>query len=145
MPAQTPAEHFLHGGDDGVEVEDLRLYHLPAGKGEQPPGQAGRPFAGPFDLPEVLLGRFAALRPVRVRRGREFLGDEGHVVEDHGEQVVEVMGDAASQLAEVLQTLGLLQLGLRLVLLGLEEYAASRQPIVVAGITDNQIPFSHSK
>ena len=45
--AEGPAQHFLHCGDDGVEVEYPWLYHLPAGEGEQLAGEAGRPFGRP--------------------------------------------------------------------------------------------------
>ena len=114
--AEGPAQHFLHRGDDGVEVEDLGPHHLPAGEGEQLAGEAGRPFAGPADLPEVVAGRLAAPGPVRFGRGGEFLGGEGRVVEDHREEVVEVVRDPAGQLAQALQALGLRQLFLRLVL-----------------------------
>jgi hypothetical protein len=127
--AEGPAQHLLHRGDDAVEVEDLRLDYLPAGEREQLTGEAGRALAGPFDLPEVAAGCFAALVPVRFGRGGEFLGDEGHVVEDHGEKVVEVVCDPAGQLAEVLHALSLQHLFLRLVRLGLDELVARRRCI----------------
>ena len=122
MLADGAAQHLLHRGDDLVEVEDLRLDHLPAGEGEQLAGEARRPFGGPRDLSEVAAGRFQALWPVGFGRGGEFLGDERRVVEDHGEEVVEVVRDPAGELAEVLQALGLQHLFLR-PLLRLRDFA----------------------
>jgi len=43
----------------------------------------------------------------------EFLGDERGVVQDHAEQVVEIVGDPAGELAQNLQALALVQLGLQ--------------------------------
>ncbi len=114
--AEGPAQHFLHPGDDGAQVEHLGLHHLPAGEGEQLAGEAGCPFAGQADLPEVLAGRLAALGPVRLGRGGERIGSKGRVVEDHREEVIEVVRDPARQLAQAFQALGLRQLFLRLVL-----------------------------
>ena len=92
--ANGPAQHFLHRGDDGVEVEDLRPDHVAPGEDEQLVGKPGRPFGGLLDLREVSAGRLQVPGRVRPGRGGDFLGDEGHVVEDHGEQVVEVVRDA---------------------------------------------------
>ena len=130
--AEGSAQHALHGGDGGVEVEDLRPHHLPAGEGEELAGEAGRPLAGPADLAEVGAGRLAARGPVRFAGLLEFLGGERRVVEDHAEQVVEVVGDPAGELAEALQPLGLQQLLLRLVLP--RERAACPWPAAVTGI-----------
>ncbi|HET6481761.1 MAG TPA: hypothetical protein VFG35_17245 [Actinoplanes sp.] len=46
--------------------------------------------------------------------GGEFLGDERGVIQDHGEQVVEIVGDPAGELPQNLQALALVQLGLQL-------------------------------
>ena len=109
-------QHVLHPGDDGVEVEHLGLHHFPAGEGEQLAGQAGRLLTGPADLREVVTGGSAAPGPVRFARRGEFLAGEGRVVEDHREEVVEVVRDPAGQLAQALQALGLGQPFLRPVL-----------------------------
>ena len=109
MLAEGPAQHLRHPRDHLVEVEYLRPHHLPAGQGEQLAGEAGGPFGGLFDLRDVAAGGFPASSPVRVGRGVHFLGDERHVVEDHRQQVVEVVRDPAGQLAEIFQALSLLQ------------------------------------
>lgn len=62
------------------------------------------------------MGRFTAPGPVRFGRRSEFLGGELRVVEDHRQQVVEVVRDPAGQLTQALQALGLGQPFLRLVL-----------------------------
>ena len=80
------------------------------GEDEQLVGKPGRPLGGLLDLREVSAGRFQVPGRFRAGRGRgggDFLGDEGDVVENHGEQVVEVMRNPACELAEALQTLGL--------------------------------------
>ena len=107
MLANGAAQQFLHLGDDGVEVEDLRPDHVAPGEDEQLMGKPGRPFGGLLDLSEVSAGRLQVLGWVGPGRGGDVLGDEGDVVEDHGEQVVEVVCDAPGELAEALQTLGL--------------------------------------
>ena len=112
MLAEGPAQHFLDRGNDIVDIQDLRPYHFPAGEGEQLAGEPGRPFGGQLDLLQVAEGRVPALGPVRSGRGGQGLGNERGVVEDHGEQVVEVVGHPAGQLAQVFQSLGLLQLRL---------------------------------
>ena len=113
MLSEGPAQHLRHPGDDLVEVEHLRPHHLPARESKQLVGKAGGPFGGLFDLRDVAAGGFPASAPVRLGRGVHFLGDEGHVVEDHGQQVVEVVRDPASQLAQIFQALSLLQLRLQ--------------------------------
>ena len=90
-----------------VEVQHLRPDHLAAGEREQLVGQVGAALAGPDDL----LGVGDDRGEVRVRRSR-LLDDEPGVVDDHAEQVVEVVGDAAGELAEALQPLGAVQLRL---------------------------------
>ena len=109
MLADGPDQHLLHPGNDLVQVENLRSHHLPAGESEQLVREAGRPFGGQLDLPDVAAGRFPALGPVRVGRASSSSETKVSVVDDHGEEVVEVMRDPAGQLAEVLQALGLLQ------------------------------------
>ena len=109
--AEGAVEQLLDLGDDVVEVEHPRLDDLAAGEGEQLVGQGGGAFGGPLDLSDV------ACQPPAIDsgwvRGGEFLGDERGVVEDHREQVVEVVGDPAGELAEDLQALGLLELASR--------------------------------
>ena len=61
-------------------------------------------------LPPVPLGCFS--------RARHLLGDEGGVVQDHAEQVVEVVRHAAGQLTQALQPLPLVELGFETLALG---------------------------
>ena len=110
MLAEGPAQYFLQRGDDVVNVEDLRACYLSPGEGEQLAGQARSVFGGLPDLPKVAASRLQALRPVGFGRCAQFLRHERRVVEDHGEDVIEVVRDPACQLAEVLHALGLLQL-----------------------------------
>jgi hypothetical protein len=46
-------QDFPHPGQDLVEIHDFRLEHLLPAEGEQLAGQAGGPFPGLEDLPEV--------------------------------------------------------------------------------------------
>jgi hypothetical protein len=75
-------------GHDPAEVEHAGREHLPAAKGEELPGQVGRPFAG--------LENLRGVRPQRVARG-EVLEQHVAVAVDDGEQVVQVVGDAPGQ------------------------------------------------
>jgi hypothetical protein len=110
--AEGPPQHFLDRGNDTVDIQDLRPYHFPAGEGKQLAGEPGRPLGGQLDLLQVAEGRSPVHGPVRAGRGGQGLRNERGVIENHGEQVVEVMGHPASQLAQVFQALGLLQLRL---------------------------------
>ncbi len=89
-------QHRLLLGDGGGEVHDLALDGLAAAEGQELPGQAG-----------ALLRRLLHLRdvplPVRVEPGilQQQLGQAA----DHGEGVVEVVGDAAGELADGLELL----------------------------------------
>src|ERR1700722_2079454 len=108
--AEGPAQHFLDRGDDGVEVKDLRPDHVAAGEDEQLVGEPGCPFAGFLDLREVSAGRFQVRGQVWAGYSRgcgDFFGDERDIVEDHREQVVEVVRDPAGELAEAFEALGL--------------------------------------
>ena len=89
------------------------MNHLSAGEREQLMGQVGRAFGRAPDLLDVTLHPLAPPLPIRCRldRAGQLLGDEGGVVEDHREQVVEVVSDPAREPSENLHTLGLLQVG----------------------------------
>ena len=110
MLAQGPAERLLHVRDDGVEVQPLRLHDVPAGEDQELAGQRRRALGRPPDLHHVGADRAV---------GVELLGDEDGVVEDDGEQVVEVVGDASGELAEALEALRLVELPLDRLLLKL--------------------------
>jgi hypothetical protein len=74
---------------------------------------------GVLDLLDVRVDRRPARVLVGAREVADLLADERGVVEDDGEQVVEVVGDAAGELAEALQPLRLVQLALEALALGL--------------------------
>ena len=71
-------------------------------------GEGGRPSAAAGSARRHYgPSRSAATSP--IGRVAEFLGDERCVVEDHRQKVVEIVRDAAGQLAQAFQPLGLLQ------------------------------------
>jgi len=108
-----------------VDVEHARLDHLLAGERQQLVGQPGGPLGGLLDLPDVVAdGRPA---PAGQLPGYLFSG-EGGVVGDDAEQVVEVVGHPAGELAQAFQSLGLVQLPFQLVPLGL-----GAQPLPLGG------------
>ena len=80
------------------------------------------------DLLDVLARAAPALLAVVGRRRLEILGDERRVVDDHGQQVVEVVGDAARELPQALQALGLVQLVLQSL-----PFRLRLQPLALAG------------
>ena len=99
--ADRAAQHLLHVADDPVEIEHPGPDHLAAGEREQLVGELGTAPRGPDDL----LGVPADRRHVRRRR-LGLLDDERAVVEDHREQVVEVVRHSPGELAQALQPLG---------------------------------------
>ena len=101
--ADQSSQHPLDVGDHRVEVDGLRLQQLPPSEGEQLPHELG----GPISCARDLLG--VATEPVA---GFEALEQELAVARDRGQQVIEVVGDAAGEPADGLQPLRLEQLGL---------------------------------
>ena len=89
MLADQAPQHFLHVGDDVVQVENLRSHDLAPAKGQQLARQRGCLVAGLQDFPHILLffGTKAILKNLAV-------------AENDGEQVVEVMGNAPCQLPD---------------------------------------------
>src|SRR5439155_26733381 len=83
--------------DDGVEVEDFRLDDLLAAEGEELAGEGFAALAGLLDFAQEFALRIGAIEPAQ---------DDLAVAKDDREQVVEVMGDAAGELAEDLHLLG---------------------------------------
>ena len=109
MLAEGPAQHLLHIGDGIVKVDDLRVDHRRVDDGKRLARAARRPFGGQRDLPEVAADRLQALGRTGSGWGGEFRRDKGCVAEDHGEEVVEVLGDLAREPAEAFEVLRLLQ------------------------------------
>ena len=90
-----------HVGHDRVQVEQRRLDDLLAAEGQQLAGEPGGARARLLDLCDVGL---ALDRPVEI--GQQQLA----VAQNHGQQIVEVVRDAAGQPADGFHLLRLLKL-----------------------------------
>ena len=97
---QAPQKPFGLADDD-VQIEHDRLNHLLAAERQQLARQRRRAAAGLPDALDVVAD---------ARAGRQALEDQVRVTEDPGEQVVEVMRDAAGQPADRLHLLRMTQL-----------------------------------
>ena len=101
--AQRRAQQLGDVGDGGVDVDMARMQRLAARKGEQVLDQLAAAFRGLVDqFCRLLQG--GAIRQPRHQR----LGGAG----DDGQHVVEVVGDAAGELADGVELLRLMQLAL---------------------------------
>ena len=89
--------------DQGVDVGAARLQRLSTGEGQQMLGQVGAPRRGGADH----VGDLGEMRPVLDRLAEDFDG-----AGDHGQNVVEVVRDAAGELADGFHLLRLPDLGL---------------------------------
>ena len=98
--AQKPSQHVGHVADDFIHVQSLGLDELAAAEGEQLPRQAGGALGGLGDLLRGARRRF-------LQSGRH--QQRGVAVND-GEDVVEIVRDAAGKLADGLHFLRLAQL-----------------------------------
>ncbi len=107
--ADEPPQHAVHFSHDDVEVQDLGLEHLAAAVGEQLAGEPGRPLRRLADLFHIAAHRVP---------GRQVAQQQLRVAEDRREQVVEVVRDAAGELAHRLHFLRLAELLLEAALLG---------------------------
>jgi hypothetical protein len=114
--AQGPGQQLLKAADHVVKVQRAGLDHLTAGEGQQLAGQSGGAFGSKLDLLYVVADGLQ----VNPRRfpGR-ILADKRGIVQDDGQQVVEVMRDPPGQLTQAFQPLQLLVLALEPVLLSL--------------------------
>ncbi len=97
VSADEPPEHCLEIAHDAVQVEDLGLKHLLAAEGEE----LARKICPPLSSLDDLFDLAAAVGVLDVL--------EQHVAnaDDHTEDVVEIVGDAARQPADRLQFLQL--------------------------------------
>ena len=114
--AQRPVEQVGHAGDQLAAVDPLGQQRLGAGERQQPPGQrrgAGRALHGVGEV-----GHDLALGPVQAAAG------EVDAADHHRQHVVEVVGDAAGQLADRFHLLDLAEL--RLGELPLDRFGAQR-------------------
>ena len=107
--ADQPAQQHVEVAQHLAEIEHLRAHRLLAREREQMPHQARRPVGILLDLHDVLERRIG--RPVRVEQkvGRHH---------DGGEHIVEVVRDAAGELADQLHLLLLRDFILKLALRG---------------------------
>ena len=70
MVPQDAPQLVVQIGQHGVELQQLRLQHLPAAEGQELAGEGRAPLADPFDLPQVfarrIVGRQPECRPVLI-------------------------------------------------------------------------------
>ena len=103
--ADQAARHARHAADDLVEVERDRLQHLLAAERQQLPRQRGGAIGGVQDLVDLRGHRRIVLDAMRHQLG---------VAANRGQQVVEVVRDAAGEAADRFHLLRLAQLILEL-------------------------------
>ena len=99
------AQHLVHVIDQLVQVDDLRLDNLLAAEGQKLAGEIG----GFFGCGLNFVHRFKK----RIVASQIHLS-QGSIAGDAGQQVVEVVGDAARQAAHRFHLLGLDELGFEL-------------------------------
>ena len=101
---ERAADQVVHALEQSADVDRPRSEILPPREGEQPLHQCRR---------AARRLQRGVDQPLSTRRSRQAPTQQIEVADDRGEQVVEVVGDAAGQLAERLQLLRLVQLGER--------------------------------
>jgi len=108
--ANETAEKLAHVGDEFVEVEDFGLKDLHAAEGEHLAGEGSG-----------TVGSFANLLGAAVEGifWLQMVEKQVAVAADDGEEIVEVVGDAAGHAAEGFHFLGLAELAFELFALGL--------------------------
>ena len=122
--ADKPAQQHLELRQDVVELQRLRSKRLAARERQQLPHQTRRPVGVLLDLHDVLKRRI----------GRAMVGEqEVGIADDGGQHVVEVMRDAARELADRLHLLALREVLLQRALLGRVERENDRVRSFVAG------------
>jgi hypothetical protein len=96
------------------------------------------PLGGQADLLEIGARGVALLLVPGRWRGVEVLGDERRVVDDHREQVVEVVGDAAREFTEALQAPRVVELVQQVLLLrfGLQALVLPEDRDALADVAD---------
>ena len=125
--ADQPAQQHVEIGQHLAEIEHLRPHRLLAREGQQMPHQARRPVGILLDLHDVLERRVGRLVGIEQEIGRHH---------DGGQHIVEIVGDAAGELADQLHFLRLRDLGFELALRrGLERVDDGRF-LVALGLFD---------
>ena len=99
--ADQAAQQLLDLPHERVEIDDLRLQHLPAAEGEQLAGERRGALARRLNLLEVRA------QPIALR---DLVEHQRAVAEDGGQQIVEIVRDAAGELPDRLHLLRLAQL-----------------------------------
>ena len=118
--ADQAPQHAIHLADDRVQIDDARLDDLAPREEQQLAGEGGGALAGALDLLEC--------RPVRMV-GRDLAENDVGVALDDGQQVVEVVGDAAGEAADRLHLLRLQELLFELLALGDVDADRPRRPL----------------
>ena len=98
MFAQRPAQQLLHAENFLADVDVARHQWLLAREREQASRQVGSALGG---------GRDAFGDAVQFLVRRQLLGEVLGIAEDDGQQIVEIMRDAAGELTHRLHFLGL--------------------------------------
>ena len=107
--ADEAAHQHLEVRQHVADLQDLRTQRLAAREGEQLADEARRAVGVLLDLHDVLEGRI----------GRPVIGEQQvRIADDRGQHVVEVMRDAAGELADRLHLLRLREILLQRALLG---------------------------
>jgi len=109
MLAQRAPQQHLDRGDEGVDLHRLGVERLAAGEGEQPVGERRRP------VRRLRRDADEPLQPAGLAPG-EALAQQFQAALDPLQEIVEIMGDTAGELAHRFHLLGLAQLLLRLAL-----------------------------
>ncbi len=106
--AERTAQQFRHAGDQASGIDRLGIERLAPREGQQALGERGSPLRAAHRV----LGR--AGHPVGVDRPCLHAAlQQFDVADDDGQQVIEVVGDAAGELADAFHLLGLGELLLR--------------------------------
>ncbi len=119
--ADQPPQHAFGVADQIVQRKHAGMLHLLAAESQQLLGERGGAFAGLANLDDVLAQRIG---------GGNFAFQHAAVAQNHGEQIVEVVRDAAGQAAHCFHLLRLPKLLLQPLALGdVGEHAETRRRI----------------
>ena len=113
-----PLEHRLQPGDELAEVEELAARRLAAAEAQQLLGQPLRALGRALDLGQVLA-------PLAIVQART---EQPGVADDRRQHVVEVVRDAAGELADRLHLLRLQQVRLELPAVGDVDHQPAQRP-----------------
>ena len=100
MLAEEAPEHFEKVLDDFIQVQGLDLQDRAAAEQEELAGEVGRAFGMGFQVSQRSAGILVQAR-ISVKNAQ--------VHHDRGNDIIEIVGDAAGELANALHLLGLAQ------------------------------------